>query len=69
MDLRLVAWDTGWAAMKALLQEVDRRMRTSPGHGVRRVRLFLGATDMAGLTTPSTWPGWNAAARGRRWCR
>ncbi|MFF9543523.1 FAD-binding oxidoreductase [Streptomyces albidoflavus] len=48
-DLRLVAWDTGWAAMKALLQEVDRRMRTSPGHGVRRVRLFLGAPDVAGL--------------------
>ncbi|ESQ02129.1 Flavohemoprotein [Streptomyces sp. PVA_94-07] len=48
-DLRLVAWDTGWAGMKALLQEVDRRMRTSPGHGVRQVRLFLGATDMAGL--------------------
>ncbi|CAI4149790.1 flavohemoprotein [Streptomyces albidoflavus] len=48
-DLRLVAWDTGWAAMKALLQEVDRRVRTSPGHGVRRVRLFLGAPDVAGL--------------------
>ncbi|WP_030699015.1 globin domain-containing protein [Streptomyces albidoflavus] len=48
-DLRLVAWDTGWAAMKALLQEVDRRVRMSPGHGVRRVRLFLGATDVAGL--------------------
>ncbi|MGA5293910.1 globin domain-containing protein [Streptomyces koyangensis] len=48
-DLRLVAWDTGWGAMKALLQEVDRRVRLSPGHGVRRVRLFLGAADVAGL--------------------
>ncbi|CAM5273729.1 MULTISPECIES: globin domain-containing protein [Streptomyces] len=48
-DLRLVAWDTGWATMKALLAEVDRRVRLSPGHGVRTVRLFLGAENAAAL--------------------
>ncbi|WP_436735667.1 globin domain-containing protein [Streptomyces sp. BBFR102] len=48
-DLRLVAWDTGWATMKALLQELDRRVRTSPGHGVRQVRLFLGTGNVSDL--------------------
>ncbi|MGW1901326.1 globin domain-containing protein [Streptomyces hirsutus] len=47
--LRLVAWDTGWAAMKALLQELDGRVRRSPAHRGRRVRLFLGADSLSGL--------------------
>ncbi len=44
-ELRLVAWDTGWAAMKALLQEVDGRVRPAfehRTHRTHRVRLFLG---------------------------
>ncbi|WP_055695283.1 globin domain-containing protein [Streptomyces prasinopilosus] len=47
--LRLVAWDTGWAAMKALLQELDGRVRRSPAQRARRVRLFLGADPLSGL--------------------
>ncbi|MFE9975637.1 globin domain-containing protein [Streptomyces hirsutus] len=47
--LRLVAWDTGWAAMKALLQELDGRVRRSPAHRGRRVRLFLGADSLSDL--------------------
>lgn len=48
--LRLVAWDTGWAAMKALLQELDSSVRRSPAHRVRcRVQLFLGADSPSGL--------------------
>ena len=47
--LRLVAWDTGWAAMKALLQELDGQVRRSPAHRARRVRLFLGADSLSGL--------------------
>lgn len=41
--LRLVSWDTGWAAMKALLRELDGRVRAAPGLPARRVRLILGA--------------------------
>ncbi|MEV0302188.1 globin domain-containing protein [Streptomyces prasinus] len=48
-SLRLVAWDTGWAAMKALLQELDGQVRRSPAHRARRVRLFLGADSLSGL--------------------
>lgn len=47
--VRLVAWDTGWAAMKALLQELDGHVRRSPAHRVRRVRLFLGADSLSDL--------------------
>ncbi len=43
-ELRLVAWDTGWAAMKALLREAERRARPA-----RRVLLFLGADTPSGL--------------------
>lgn len=46
-ELLLVAWDTGWAAMKALLQELDGRARTAPG--MPRVRLFLGADALSDL--------------------
>ncbi|MBQ0830520.1 globin domain-containing protein [Streptomyces tagetis] len=45
-EVRLVAWDTGWAAMKALLREAERRARPA---AERRVRLFLGADTPAGL--------------------
>lgn len=31
-ELRLVAWDTGWAAMKALLQELEGRLRPASEH-------------------------------------
>ena len=47
--LQLVAWDTGWAAMKALLQELEGRVRQVPGHRTRRVRLFVGADALVGL--------------------
>ncbi|PWI08809.1 flavohemoprotein [Streptomyces sp. NWU339] len=48
--LRLVVWDTGWAAMKALLQELDSSVRRSSAHRVRRrVQLFLGADSLSDL--------------------
>ncbi|MFJ4517802.1 globin domain-containing protein [Streptomyces sp. NPDC088816] len=48
-ELQLVAWDTGWAAMKALLQELEGRLRPAPEHRAGRVRLFLGADGLSGL--------------------
>src|SRR5690606_38304645 len=48
-ELLLVAWDTGWAAMKALLQELDGRARTAPAHRMPRMRLLLGADAPSGL--------------------
>ncbi|MGF1240349.1 globin domain-containing protein [Streptomyces sp. 2-6] len=47
--LHLVAWDTGWSAMKALIQELDRRTRAAPAHRVGAVRLHIGAETLAGL--------------------
>ncbi|GAB1325770.1 globin domain-containing protein [Streptomyces sennicomposti] len=47
--LHLVAWDTGWSAMKALIQELDRRTRPGPAHRVPTVRLHIGAETPAGL--------------------
>ncbi|MEV7791226.1 globin domain-containing protein [Streptomyces sp. NPDC087512] len=47
--LLLVAWDTGWAAMKAVLRDVERRARSAPGQRARRVRLFLGTGAVADL--------------------
>ncbi|MFD5493180.1 globin domain-containing protein [Streptomyces sp. GDS52] len=48
--LRLVVRDTGWAAMKALLQELDSSVRRSSAHRVRRrVQLFLGADSLSDL--------------------
>ncbi|MEU0443677.1 globin domain-containing protein [Streptomyces sp. NPDC006186] len=43
----LVAWDTGWAAMKALLRDVEHSRALSVGG--RRVRLFVGADPRTGL--------------------
>ncbi|MGW1108466.1 hypothetical protein [Streptomyces sp. NPDC002540] len=48
-ELRLVAWDTGWAAMKALLQELDARMRRGAELRGRTVRLLLGAGALSDL--------------------
>ncbi|WP_073952636.1 globin domain-containing protein [Streptomyces kebangsaanensis] len=45
-ELRLVAWDAGWAAMKALLRELDGRARSASVPGVR---LFLGADALSDL--------------------
>ncbi|WP_406724421.1 globin domain-containing protein [Streptomyces sp. GD-15H] len=47
--LQLVAWDTGWAAVKALLQELASSVRRSSAHRVRRVGLFLGADSLSDL--------------------
>ncbi|MFF4793463.1 hypothetical protein ACFY2M_27695 [Streptomyces sp. NPDC001276] len=44
-----MAWDTGWAAMKALLQELEGRLRPASEHRVGRVRLFLGADALSDL--------------------
>ncbi|GED83660.1 globin domain-containing protein [Streptomyces sp. 6-11-2] len=48
-ELRLVAWDTGWAPMKALLQELEGRLRPASAHRPGRVRLFLGADALSDL--------------------
>ncbi|MGW5126537.1 globin domain-containing protein [Streptomyces sp. NPDC004069] len=48
-ELRLVAWDTGWAAMKALLEELEGRLRPASEHRTGRVRLFLGADALSDL--------------------
>lgn len=45
-SLVLVAWDTGWAAMKALLLDVEAGRARLSG---RRVRLFVGSDAFAGF--------------------
>ncbi len=44
--LLLVAWDTGWAAMKALLRDLESSRGQPAG---RRVRLFVGAEGLFGF--------------------
>ncbi|MFF5858230.1 globin domain-containing protein [Streptomyces sp. NPDC012751] len=63
-ELRLVAWDTGWAAMKALLRELDARMGAGSEHRGCAVRLLMGAGTLSDLYDTDYL---TAFASGRPW--